>query len=299
MLYTQHTCVTSVLFMTNSPEGGHWMALKGMGWLIAMKIIQRLNLDSNSFFASYEGESGREVSNATRSNKNPKKCLSCSFFHIHHQCFVLVGGVLARNWEQDHDHKFVMISPTWKPKKQSLDRIRSTKSHIITLVYVDVFGVQESEKWCKMDTSGVPETPTEKQFCCWSTCKLPEPWMVAFFSPKKGGQRIWKKLDRMHMNEHEWNNGYQSWNQKVTYQLCYLRWTKQRASCLPTPTHDGSSEHFCATSLTLRGIPLWINDVLDPLECRWHIYLPICAAKQWFLDGLRSVACCGSYILHS
>ena len=56
---------------------------------------------------------------------------------------------------------------------------------------------------------------------------------------------------------------------------------------------------FCATSLTLRGIPLWINDALDPLECRWHIYLPICAAKQWFLGALRSVACCGSYILHS
>ena len=214
MLYTQHTCCTSVLFMTNSPEGGHWMALKGMGWLIAMKIIQRLNLGSNSFFASYEGDSGREVSNAIRSNKNPKKCPNCSFVHIHHQCFVLVGGVLARNWEQDHDHKLDDCTHM-ETKKQSLDRLRSTKSHIITLVCVDVFWVQESEKWCKMDTSGVPETPTEKQFCCWSTCKLPEPWMVAFFSTKKGCQRMPKDLEKIRSNEHEWtwmNSGYQSWN---------------------------------------------------------------------------------------
>lgn len=184
MLYTQHTCCTSVLFMTNSPEGGHWMALKGMGWLIAMKIIQRLNLGSNSFFASYEGDSGREVSNAIRSNKNPKKCLNCSFVHIHHQCFVLVGGVLARNWEQDHDHKLYDCTHM-ETKKQSLDRLRSTKSHIITLVYVDVFWVQESEKWCKMDTSGVPFPHSFSQTAAGVHANCPSLGWLLFFHQKK------------------------------------------------------------------------------------------------------------------
>ena len=196
--------------MTNSPEGGHWMALKGMGWLIAMKIIQRLNLGSNSFFASYEGDSGREVSNAIRSNKNPKKCLNCSFVHIHHQCFVLVGGVLARNWEQDHDHKLDDCTHM-ETKKQSLDRLRSTKSHIITLVYVGRFlgsGIRKNDvKWIPLE---FPKPPQRSSFAAGVHANCPSLGWLLFFQPKKdakGCQRIWKKLDRMNMNEHEWTAG--------------------------------------------------------------------------------------------
>lgn len=135
-----------------------------------------------------------------------------------------------------------MISPTWKPKNNPWIESGQPRSHIITLVYVGVFWVQESEKWCKMDTSGVPETPTEKQFCCWSTCKLPEPWMVVFFHQKRLPKDL-EKLDRMHMNEQR----VPILKPKSYIPTVLLPMNKTAdPSCLPTPRHDGSSEHFRA-----------------------------------------------------
>ena len=130
--------------------------------------------------------------------KNPKKCLSCSFVHIHHQCFVLVGGVLARNWEQDHDHKLDDCTHM-ETKKQSLDRIRSTKSHIITLVYVDVFCVQESEKWCKMITLEFPSPQRSKLLLEYMQIARALDFLL-FFHQKRMPKDL-EKLDRMHMNE--------------------------------------------------------------------------------------------------